>query len=185
MYSLGDPSIDYVQRLVKLAGHPVRLTATEYELLYLLSTAARLVLTHELLLRRIWEPERREQPWLLRNIVKRLRRKLNDDAQNPAYIFTEPSVAYPMPASEGGRAEGWPTNRTWSFRNSGLRHSFMCRNSLAWWVGWNGQLLLAPAHCCSSLRWSHRQGLSIIVVLLIAICVLVIVSQAMRNMSIV
>ena len=99
-YSLGDLSIDYGQRRVRLAGHPVQLTATEYDLLYLLATSDGRVLSRDLLLGRIWGTERSEQHWLLRNVVKRLRRKLNDDAQNPTYIFTEPRVGYRMPATE-------------------------------------------------------------------------------------
>ena len=39
--------------------------------------------------------------WLLRDVVKRLRRKLGDDATDPRYIFTEPRVGYRMAAGEG------------------------------------------------------------------------------------
>ncbi len=95
-YSLGDLSIDYAGRRVTLAGRPVQVTATEYELLYWLSAAAGRVLTHDQLLRAIWGPERTGEPWLVRNVVKRLRRKLRDAADNPTYIFTEPRVGYRM-----------------------------------------------------------------------------------------
>ena len=37
----------------------------------------------------------------VRAIVKRLRRKLGDEAQNPTYIFTEPRIGYWMPKREG------------------------------------------------------------------------------------
>ena len=33
---------------------------------------------------------------MVREVVKRLRRKLGDDADTPAYIFTEPRVGYRM-----------------------------------------------------------------------------------------
>ena len=33
---------------------------------------------------------------MVRNVVRRLRRKLRDDAENPAYIFIEPRVGYRM-----------------------------------------------------------------------------------------
>ena len=36
----------------------------------------------------------------VRSCVKRLRRKLGDDADNPTYIFTEPRVGYRMPKGE-------------------------------------------------------------------------------------
>lgn len=42
-----------------------------------------------------------DEGWLLRNVVKRLRRMLGDDAQNPRYVFTEPRVGYWMAVREG------------------------------------------------------------------------------------
>ena len=99
-YSLEDLSIDYAERRVTLAGRPVPVTATEYELLYRLSTAAGRVLTHDQLLQAVWGPERTGEPGLVRNVVKRLRRKLRDDADNPTYVFTEPRVGYRMPKGE-------------------------------------------------------------------------------------
>ena len=40
--------------------------------------------------------------WLLRNVVKNLRRKLGDDAADPRYIITEPRAGYRMAAGESG-----------------------------------------------------------------------------------
>ena len=99
-YLLGDLSIDYAERRVTLAGRPVQVTATEYELLYRLSAAAGRVLTHDQLLQAVWGPERTGEPGLVRNVVKRLRRKLRDDADNPTYVFTEPRVGYRMAKAE-------------------------------------------------------------------------------------
>ena len=99
-YSVGDLSIGYAERRVSVAGRPVRLTPTEYELLYELSVNAGRVLTHDHLLRLVWGPERTGEPRLLRDVVKRLRRKLGDNADNPAYIFTEPRIGYLMPKGE-------------------------------------------------------------------------------------
>ena len=98
-YSLGDLTIDYAGHRVAVAGRPVRLTPTEYALLFELSVHAERVLTHDQLLQRVWGTERTE-PWLVREVVKRLRRKLDDDAGNPAYIFTEPRVGYRMAKGE-------------------------------------------------------------------------------------
>ncbi|MYH50496.1 MAG: winged helix-turn-helix domain-containing protein, partial [Gammaproteobacteria bacterium] len=58
------------------------------------------VLTHESLLRQAWPRGDRRQPdpKLVRAVVKRLRRKLGDDAANPAYIRNERGVGYFMPA---------------------------------------------------------------------------------------
>ena len=104
-YSVGDLSIDYAQRRVTIAGRPVPLTATEYAVLYELSANPRRVLTHNMLLQRVWGPQRSGEPWLLRDVVKRLRRKLGDDARHPTYIVTEPRVGYRMAAGEGQGAQ--------------------------------------------------------------------------------
>ena len=95
-YALGDLTINYVERRVTVAGCPVQLTATEYKLLFELSANAGQVLTQDQLLRRIWGPDYSGDSRLLRSFVKKLRRKLNDDANSPRYIFTEPRVGYRM-----------------------------------------------------------------------------------------
>ena len=99
-YSLGELHVDYAERRVTVAGRPVQLTPNEYELLRRLSANAGRVLTHEMLLQQVWGPQRSGEPWLVRNVVKRLRRKLGDDADNPTYVFTEPRVGYRMAKSE-------------------------------------------------------------------------------------
>ena len=97
---VGELSIDYARRRVTLAGEPVELTNTEYEVLYQLAVQAPRVLTHGLLLQRVWGPERGGEGSLLRNVVRKLRRKLGDDAADPRYIVTEPRVGYRMAAGE-------------------------------------------------------------------------------------
>ena len=99
-YLAGDLRIDYAERQVSAAGRPVRLTATEYALLYELSVESGRVLTHDYLLQSVWGRERTGEPRLLRDVVKRLRRKLGDDADDPTYIFTEPRVGYRMVKGE-------------------------------------------------------------------------------------
>ncbi len=80
----------------------MELTATEYALLYELSVHAPRTLTHAVLLQRIWGLEKVGEPWLVRDMVRRLRGKLGDDGADPRYIFTEPRVGYRM--SEGETA---------------------------------------------------------------------------------
>ena len=99
-YLLGDLAVNYAERRVTVAGRQVELTATEYALLYELSVNIGRVLTHDQLLQRVWGMERTGEPGLVRNVVKRLRRKLGDDADNPTYIFTEPRVGYRMAKAE-------------------------------------------------------------------------------------
>ena len=95
-YSAADLRIDYALRRVTLGEATVQLTPTEYGLLYELSVNAGRVLSHEQLLLSVWGPERRGEHRLLRDVIKRLRRKLGDPAGNPTYIHTEPRVGYRM-----------------------------------------------------------------------------------------
>ena len=94
-FALGELAIDYERRRVTVAGRPVELTLTEYELLRLLSVHAGRVLTYDSLLRQVWG-ERVDEPELVRTFVKKLRRKLGDDAAKPRYILTERGVGYRM-----------------------------------------------------------------------------------------
>ena len=96
LFKLGDLAIDYEGRRVTVAGRPVELTATEYELLRVLSVNAGRVLTYDSLLRRVWSRRDAGDSRLLHNYVKRLRRKLGDDATHPSYIFTLRQVGYRM-----------------------------------------------------------------------------------------
>ncbi len=104
-FRFGELAIDYAQRRVRLAGRAVELTPTEYDLLYELSVRAGRVLTHDHLLQRVWGPERMGEPWLVREVVKRLRGKLGDAADHPTYIFTEPRVGYRMSSGVGDGSE--------------------------------------------------------------------------------
>lgn len=99
-YVLGELTINYEERRVTVAGRRVRLTAKEYQLLYELSVSPGRVLTHDVLLRRIWGLYSSSDSRLVRTLVKRLRRKLGDAANNPRYIFTEPGAGYRIGTTE-------------------------------------------------------------------------------------
>ena len=81
---------------MSVAGHPVQLTATEYELLRVLSRNAGRVSSHEDLLRQVWGGRHHCDTGVERTFVKKLRRKLGDDAASPAYIVNERGVGYRM-----------------------------------------------------------------------------------------
>ena len=61
------------------------------------------ILTQEVLLQRVWGQDNAAAPVRVRAIVKRLRRKLDDDADDPAYIFTKRRIGYWM---EKGETQG-------------------------------------------------------------------------------
>ena len=95
-FLLGDLTVDYEQRRVTVAGRPVHLTPTEFDLLRALSANAGRVSTYGYLLRQVWGGRDTGDRKLVRAFVKRLRQKLGDPAGCPAYIFTERSVGYRM-----------------------------------------------------------------------------------------
>ena len=95
-YLLGDLAIHYEERRVNVAGQTVQLTATEYELLRVLSFNAGRVATYESLRRQVWGGRHYGDTDLVRTFVKKLRRKLGDNAASPAYIVNERGVGYRM-----------------------------------------------------------------------------------------
>ncbi|MYF94984.1 MAG: response regulator [Holophagales bacterium] len=99
-YRAGDLVVDDERRRVTVAGRDVPLTATEYNLLRTLARNAGRVSTHDYLLRRVWGWDHSGDTRPLRAFIKKLRRKLGDDAKAPLYIFTEPRVGYRMAEAE-------------------------------------------------------------------------------------
>jgi two-component system KDP operon response regulator KdpE len=86
--------IDFRQREVIVDGERVRLRPTEYRLLYHLVNNSGWVLTHEMLLSKVWGYEYREEAGLLRLYITYLRQKIEPEPGNPRYIFTERGVGY-------------------------------------------------------------------------------------------
>ena len=96
-FVLGELAIEYEPRRVTVGGAEVELTATEYELLRLLSVNAGRVVHFDTLLRRIWDGRDGADANLVRIFVRTLRAKLGDDAQSPTWIFNRRGVGYRMP----------------------------------------------------------------------------------------
>ena len=95
-FVLGDLAIRYEQREVTVADRPVPLTATEYDLLHILSMNAGRVVTYETLIRELWSGPESGDSDRVRTFVKQLRRKLGDDPARPAYIQNVRAVGYRM-----------------------------------------------------------------------------------------
>ncbi len=96
-------SINFTEHEVTVLGTRVDLTPTEYKLLFEMATNAGSVLTHDDLLRRIWDTKRERSRGLLRTVVKRLRQKLGDDVSQPQHIFTAPGMGYRMVRADDNR----------------------------------------------------------------------------------
>ena len=95
-FVLDELTIDYDRRRVTLAGQPVPLTATEYELLRVLSVNAGRVLDYQTLLRQVWGGRDNPNSEVVRTFIKRLRRQLGEKASRPKWIFNERGVGYRM-----------------------------------------------------------------------------------------
>ena len=95
-FVLGALAIDYDRRRVTVDGRAVALTATEYEILRILSVHAGRVVTSESLLRQAWDSREPTDTERVRAFVKQIRAKLGDDAANPTWIFNERGVGYRM-----------------------------------------------------------------------------------------
>ena len=76
------------RRVVKKHGGEVFLTPTEFDLLHFLMRNAGRPISHAKLLSTVWGPEYADQREYLRTFILQLRRKLEDDPSNPAYLKT-------------------------------------------------------------------------------------------------
>jgi two-component system KDP operon response regulator KdpE len=90
----GDLRIDPARRRVTLAGREIRLTPTEYNVLYQLALHRNQVLLHEQLLAAVWGAEYRDDLEYLRAYIRYLRQKLETDPANPQLIVTSQAVGY-------------------------------------------------------------------------------------------
>ncbi len=91
---IGELHLDLQKRLVEVGGKPVALTPTEYELLRLLAENEGRLLTHPMILQRVWGPAYSRESNYLHVYVSHLRRKIEPDPARPRYILTEPGVGY-------------------------------------------------------------------------------------------
>jgi len=82
------------QRKVTVRGREVILRPTEYRLLYQLVTNPGKLLTHQMLLSRVWGPEYRDDDQYVRLYVGYLRQKIEEDPKNPKYILNERGLGY-------------------------------------------------------------------------------------------
>ncbi len=93
-FTSGEVTVNFDSREVTVSGAPVKLTPTEYKLLYQLVRNAGRVMPFDSLLGKVWGDEYRGDMDYLKTYVSRLRKKLGDDPENARYIITERSVGY-------------------------------------------------------------------------------------------
>ena len=96
-YVVGELVIDYNLHRAYLAGQDAGLTPSEFKILALLGRHAGRVLTYQQMLRELWGPAANPRDnKLLRVHMANLRRKLEQNPEEPRYLFTEVGVGYRM-----------------------------------------------------------------------------------------
>ena len=92
---IGDIRFLPAERTLILNGKPpIRMTNLELRLTYYLMSHAGRTITAEELCQRVWGTDREVNKMTLKNVVYRLRLKLEPDPTHPQYIRTVPGVGY-------------------------------------------------------------------------------------------
>jgi two-component system KDP operon response regulator KdpE len=99
VFRTGDLSVDLVKRIVKVEGKEVKLSPKEYDILRMLVQYAGKVLTHQFLMKQIWNDSTDVQ--YLRVYVRQLRQKIEKIPDQPRYIITETGVGYRLREVDG------------------------------------------------------------------------------------
>ncbi|HEU5053482.1 MAG TPA: response regulator transcription factor [Hanamia sp.] len=90
----GDLQIDLAARSVRKNGELLKLTSTEYNILSLFARNEGRVLTHHFILKEIWGVGYQTETQYLRVFVGSLRKKIEENPDNPRHIVTESGVGY-------------------------------------------------------------------------------------------
>lgn len=92
--ALGEFTVDFSARRIRVRGREARLTPKEHDLLRYLAAHPNEVLPHRKLLQAVWGPEYGDEVEYLRVFVNQLRKKIERDPANPKHLLTEPWVGY-------------------------------------------------------------------------------------------
>jgi len=90
----GALELDPVRYRVLKAGIKIHLTPKEFDLLHYLMRYAGEPIPHARLLKAVWGPEYGNELEYLRTFVRQLRKKIEDDPQNPQYLLTDAHIGY-------------------------------------------------------------------------------------------
>ncbi|MBO0768280.1 MAG: response regulator transcription factor [Solirubrobacterales bacterium] len=94
LINVGPISLDRSQREVSVAGEPVRLTFSEFELLDALMAEPGRLLNRQELLRAIWGDSAYRDPRAIDVHIRHLREKLEPEPDQPQYILTVRGAGY-------------------------------------------------------------------------------------------
>ncbi|NUR14829.1 response regulator transcription factor [Terrabacter sp. C0L_2] len=94
--TFGDLSVDVESREVHVAGQPVELTRTEFDILAVLTDRPRLAYSRRQLIDEVWDAAWVGDEHIVDVHVAHLRRKLGDDPSSPRFVDTVRGVGYRM-----------------------------------------------------------------------------------------
>ena len=92
--------LDFSRRLITIDGKEVHLTPIEYKIVSYLAQNSGKVITYAAILSNVWGPFADDDNKILRVNMANIRRKIESDPAQPAYIFTEVGVGYRMAEDE-------------------------------------------------------------------------------------
>jgi two-component system, OmpR family, KDP operon response regulator KdpE len=90
----GDITLSCADRKLTCAGKAVKLSHTEFKLLYFLMANANRLLSNDDLIARVWGPELVGNTDSLRTYIRYLRQKIEVDPKNPKRIVAERGIGY-------------------------------------------------------------------------------------------
>ncbi len=92
--SVGGLIVDPARRHARLDGREIELTAHEFELLHLLASNPGIVFSREALMQRVWGEDTFVTTRSVDTLVKRLRRKIEPNPEEPRFILTVWGTGY-------------------------------------------------------------------------------------------
>jgi two-component system KDP operon response regulator KdpE len=94
-------TIAHPARSATISGRTVQIPRMEFNLLWELASNAGCIMSHEVLIEQVWGHRSPQGDSILRTTIKNLRRRLDDDARSPRYIFTVKKAGYRMGLQRG------------------------------------------------------------------------------------
>lgn len=94
IFNTNEIEIDFSARTIKKNSEFIKLTSTEFNLLALFAKNEGRVLTHQFILKEIWGIGYQTETQYLRVFVGTLRKKIENNPNQPKHIITESGVGY-------------------------------------------------------------------------------------------
>jgi DNA-binding response OmpR family regulator len=86
--------VDPARRLARIDEREIELTSHEFDLLYLLASNRGIVFSREALVQRVWGGDTHVTERSVDTLIKRIRRKIEPDADEPRFILTVWGTGY-------------------------------------------------------------------------------------------